>query len=366
MARLEGRCSALTPQHALSFPRHRKSAGSPTQDDAPHGFPSSRERRLTACVVISILAAIALPLPALAQTYPTKPIRLLIPSPPGGGTDILGRILKEGFTDLWQQPVVVDNRGGASGRIAAAAAAKATPDGHTLLFTYGGVLTTGLPLFRTLPYHPIQDFAPVAMMAHVPGVLVAHPTFPAQTVGELIKLAKARPGALTHGASSIGSSSHLNMELFKQMAGIAMLQVSYPGDAPALVALLGGHVPLAFNNVVAAMPHIQSGRLRAMAVATLQRVPNLPAVPTVAESGLPGYEGLLFYALVAPARTPPAIVNRLNDAVRRIKQSPEVKQQLARSGAIAIDMTPRELGAFVQRELEKWTKVIRAGGIQPE
>jgi tripartite-type tricarboxylate transporter receptor subunit TctC len=245
-------------------------------------------------LVISILAAVTLPLPALAQPYPNKPIRLLIPSLPVGGTDILGRVLKEGLTDLWKQPVVVDNRGGASGRIAAAAAAKATPDGYTLFFTYGGVLTTGLPLFRTLPYHPIRDFAPVAMMAHVPGVLVAHPSFPAQTVAELIRLAKAKPGALAHGTSSIGSSSHLNMELFKQMAGITMLQVSYPGDAPALVALLGSHVPFAFNNVVAALPHIQSGRLRAMAVATAQRVPNLPAVPTVAESGLPGYQGLLF------------------------------------------------------------------------
>ena len=304
--------------------------------------------------------------PALAQQYPNKPIRLLIPSPPGGGTDILGRILKEGLTDLWGQPVVVDNRGGASGRIAGAAAAKANPDGYTLFFTYGGVLTTGLPLFRKLPYHPIKDFAPVAMVAHVPGVLVAHPSFPAKTVAELIKLAKAKPGALTHGASSIGASSHLNMELFKQMAGIEMLQVSYPGDAPALVALLGGHVPFAFNNVVAALPHIQSGKLRAMAVATAQRVPNLPEVPTIAESGLPGYEGLLFYGLFAPAKTPAAIVKKLNEAVRQTKQTATVKQQLSTLGAIPVDMTPDELGVLVQRELDKWTKVIRAGGIQAE
>src|SRR6185436_19791201 len=295
---------------------------------------------------------------ALAQQYPGKPIRLLIPSPPGGGTDILGRILKEGLTELWSQPVVVDNRGGASGRIAAAAVAKAAPDGYTLLFTYGGVLTTGLPLFRMLSYHPIKDFAPIAMMAHVPGVLVTHPSFPAKSVGELIKMARAKPGGLTHGTSSIGSSSHLNMELFKQMAGISMLQVSYPGDAPALVALLGGHVQFAFNNVVAAWPHIQSGKLRLIAVATAQRVSNLPEVPTVAESGLPGYEGILFYALFAPAMTPPAIVNKLNEAVRQIKQMPAVKQQLATLGAIPVDMTPAELGTLVQRELDKWTKVI--------
>jgi tripartite-type tricarboxylate transporter receptor subunit TctC len=317
-------------------------------------------------LVIAIVATVALTPSVPAQQYPNRPIRMLIPSPPGGGTDILGRVLKEGLTDLWSQPVVVDNRGGASGRIAAAAVAKATPDGYTLLFTYGGVLTTGLPLFRTLPYHPIKDFAPVAMMAHVPGVLVAHPSFPARTVAELIKLAKAKPGALNHGTSSIGSSSHLNMELFKQMAGISMLQVSYPGDAPALVALLGGHVPFAFNNVVAALPHLQSGRLRPMAVATAQRVPNLPEVPTVAESGLPGYEGLLFYAVVAPAQTPRVIVNRLNDAVRQAKQNPDVKQQLSRLGAISMDMKPEELGVFLQRELTKWTKVIETGGIKPE
>ncbi len=323
-------------------------------------------RAYRTALAIAILATAALTPPVLAQQYPSKPIRLLIPSPPGGGTDILGRILKEGLTDLWSQPVVVDNRGGASGRIAAAAVAKAAPDGYTLFFTYGGVLTTGLPLFRKLPYHPIKDFAPVAMMAHVPGVLVAHPSFPAKTVAELIKLAKARPGALTHGASSIGSSSHLNMELFKQMARIDMLLVSYPGDAPALAALLGSHVPFAFNNAVVALPHIQSGRLRAMGVATAQRVPQLPEVPTIAESGLPGYEGLLFYLVVAPAKTPAAIVNRLNEAVRQIKQGADVKQHFSRLGAISMDMTPTELGAFLQRELEKWTKVIEIGGIQPD
>ena len=303
---------------------------------------------------------------AFAQAYPNKPIRLLIPSPPGGGTDILGRILKEGLTDLWGQPVVVDNRGGASGRIAGAAVARATPDGYTLFFTYGGVLVTGLPLFRNLPYDPIRDFAPVAMMAQVPGVLVAHPSFPAKTVAELIKLAKAKPGALTHGSSSIGTTSHLNMELFKQMAGIDMLLVSYPGDAPFLVALLGGHVQFGFNNVVATWPHVQSGKLRPIAVATSQRVANLPDVPTVAESGLPGYEALLFYALFAPAKTPPTIVNRLNEAVKQVKQTATVKQQMATLGAIPVDMTPDELGALVQRELAKWTKVIRAGNIQAD
>ena len=317
-------------------------------------------------VVVALLACTALAAPAVAQQYPSKPIRFLIPSPPGGGTDTLGRVFKEGFTELWGQPVVVDNRGGASGRIAAAAAAKANPDGYTLFFTYGGVLTTGLPLFKKLPYHPIQDFAPVAMIAQVPTVLVAHPSFPAKTVADIIKMAKAKPGGLTHGSSSIGSSSHLNMELFKQMAGIEMLLVSYNGDAPAVVALLGAQVPFAFNNLVVVQPHIQSGRLRAIAMATAQRVPSLPDVPTIAESGLPGYEGLLFYLIVAPAKTPQAVVDKLNAAVKEIKQSPVVKQQLSTLGAIPVDMTPADLGKLLERELAKWTKVIQTGGIKAE
>ena len=302
----------------------------------------------------------------VAQPYPDKPIRLLIPSPPGGGTDLLGRILKEGFTELWGQPVVVDNRGGASGRIAAAAAAKAHPDGYTLFFTYGGVLTTGLPMFGKLPYHPIDDFAPVAMMAHVPGVLVAHPSFQPKTVAELIKLARAKPGALTAGASSIGTNSHLNMELFKLMAKLEMVVVTYPGDAPAMVALLGGHVPFAFASTVVSLPHLQAGKLKAIAVATAQRVPNLPDVPTIAESGLPGYESVLFYALMAPAKTQPAIVNKLNDAVKQIKQTAPVRQLMSTLGAIPIDMAPAELGAFIKADLAKWTEVIKARGIQPE
>ena len=252
-------------------------------------------------IAVPVLVWLMLCPSAHAQpAYPSKPIRMLIPSPPGGGTDILGRLLQQGMVDLWAQPVVVDNRGGASGQIAAAATAKATPDGYTLFFTYSNVLTAGLPLYGKLPYDPMRDFAPVAMMAHVPGVLLAHPSFPAKTVADIIKMAKAKPGGMTHGAASIGSSSHMNMALLKQMAGIDMLQVAYPGDTPSLVALLGGHVPFAFSHVVAALPHIQSGKLRAMAVATAQRVPNLPDVPTVAESGLPGYEGLLFYLLVYP------------------------------------------------------------------
>ena len=303
---------------------------------------------------------------AQAPAYPHKPIRLLIPSPPGGGTDTLGRLLQQGMTELWGQPVVVDNRGGASGQIAAAATAKSAPDGYTLLFTYGGVLTSGLPLYGKLPYDPMRDFAPVAMMAHVPGLLVAHPSFPGKSVADIIKMAKAKPGAMTHGSASIGSTSHLNMALFKHMAGIDMLQVTYPGDTPSLVALLGGHVPFAFSHAVASMPHIQSGKLRVLAVATAQRVPNLPEVPTVAESGVPGYESLLFYLLTAPAQTPPAVIQKLHAAVTHIKQTASVKQRFAAAGAVSFDMTPAAMAPFLRSELDKWTRVIQVAGIKPE
>jgi tripartite-type tricarboxylate transporter receptor subunit TctC len=318
-----------------------------------------------ALLLASIWAAVAISSHA-QQPYPTKPIRMLIPSPPGGGTDILGRLLQQGMVELLGQPVVVDNRGGASGQIAAAAVAKAVPDGYTLFFTYGGVITTGLPLYGKLPYDPIRDFAPVAMLAHVPGVLVAHPSFPAKSVSEIIKMARAKPGAMTHGSSSVGSSSHMNMALFKQMAGIDMLQVSYNGDAPALVALLGGHVPFAFSHLVAASPHIQSGKLRALAVATAKRVPSLPDTPTIAESGLPGYEGILFYCLMAPARTPPSVIESLYEVVSRIKQSPSVKERLASIGAVPFDMPLANMTPFLQSELDKWTRVVRAAGIKPE
>ena len=318
----------------------------------------------------SALLMLAWQMPALSayaqQPYPSKPIRMLIPSPPGGGTDTLGRVLQQGMAEMWGQPVVADNRGGASGQIAAAAVAKATPDGYTLLFTYSGVLTTGLPLYGKLPYDPMRDFAPVAMLAHVPGVLVAHPSFPAKSVSEIIKMAKAKPGAMTHGTSSLGSSSHMNMALFKQMAGIELLQVSYQGDTPSLVALLGGHVPLAFSHVVASLPHIQSGKLRALAVATAQRIPNLPDTPTVAESGLPGYEGLLFYCLMAPAKTPASVVNKLHEAARQIKQSASVKQRLAAMGAVPFDMPLPGMAPYLQSELDKWTRVVKAAGIKPE
>ena len=319
------------------------------------------------CTALLLLVSHMSGVSAHAQSsYPSKPIRILIPSPPGGATDTLGRLLQLGMAESWGQPVVVDNRGGANGQIAGAAVAKAQPDGYTLLVTYGGLITTGLPLYGQLPYDPIRDFVPIAMLAHVPGVLVVHPSFPAKSVTEIIKMAKAQPGTLTHATASIGSSSHMNMALFKQMAGIDMLQVSYQGDAPQLVALLGGHVPMAFTNAVVSLQHVHSGKLRAIAVATIKRTPSLPDTPSIAESGLPGYESLLFYCLLAPAKTPTTVVDKLHEAATRIKQMPLVKQRFASLGAVPYDMQLASMRPYLQSELEKWTRVVKAGGIKPE
>ena len=299
-------------------------------------------------------------------TYPIKPVRMLVPSPPGGGTDTLARIVRENLQQDWPQPVIVENRGGASGRIAALAVAKATADGYTLLFTYGGVITTGLPLFGQLAYDPIKDFSAISMVAHVPNFLVSHPSFKLQNINEIIKTAKAKPGSLTHGTSSIGSSSHLSMVLFKQMTGIKMLQVSYPGDGPASIALISGEVPFAFLNSVVAAPHIISGRLRAIAVSAPQRMNNFGDIPTIQESGLKGFNALLFYCVMAPAKTPQAIIRQLHDTINEIIHRNAVLEQFARLGAVAYPMTIEELRSYLQIDLDQWKRVIKNEGIVPE
>ncbi len=303
---------------------------------------------------------------AMAQDYPTKPIRLIVPAPAGGGTDILGRILGDGLTKRWQQAVVVDNRGGASGMIAGGAAAKSAPDGYTLFMVYSGILTVNPVMFKNIPYDAIKDFAPVAVFADVPNILIVHPSVPVNTVSELIKLAKAQPGKLSYASSGNGVSNHLCMELFKIMAGVDIVHVPYKGGAPAMQDLLGGREQMMFNNLVETLPHVKAGKLRALAVATATRSPAMPELPTVAESGLPGYEVSLWYGVVAPAGVPQAIVEKLNEAVHQMKQTPEVKARLAQLGADPIDYKPAEFGAVIKRKLEKWGKVVKQAGIRAD
>lgn len=300
-----------------------------------------------------------------AQTYPAKPIRIIVPGPAGGGTDIMTRIVAEGLVKQYGQAVVVDNRGGGAGMIGTEMAAKSAPDGYTLLMAYAGVLTVNPALFKTMAYDPIKDFTPVAMVAHVPAVLVVHPSLPVHSVADLIKLAKAKPRALNYASSGNGTSGHLCLELLKQMGGVDIVHIPYKGGAPAMADVLGGHVPVICNNLVEVLPHVNAGRLRALAISALRRSSLLPKLPTVAES-YPGFEADTWFGIVAPAGTPPAIVEKLNDTVRQIKHSPQVKERLAQMGADAIDYTPAEFAAMIKREMEKWGKVVRRAGIRPE
>ena len=300
---------------------------------------------------------------APAQTYPNKVIRLVVPVPAGGGTDILGRMVAEGVSKRLGQPVIVDNRTGASGMIGTELVQKAAADGYTMLMAYSAVLTVNHALFKKIAYDPIKDFVPVAIFADVPNILVVHPSVPANSVAELIELAKSQPGKLNHASSGNGVMNHLSMELFKQMAGIDMLHVPYNGGAPAMIDLMGGRVQLMFNNLVEVLPHIKSGKLRALAIATARRSPVLPDLPTVAESGLPGYETSLWYGVVAPAGTPAAIVNMVNNAVRQTQQMPEIKARLAAMGAEPVSLTPDEFGVLIKSEADKWGRVVRAAGI---
>ena len=301
---------------------------------------------------------------ASAQDYPNRAIKMVVPAPPGGGTDILGRIVAGGISSALGQPVVVDNRGGASGMIAADAVLKAPADGYTLFMVYSGVLTVNHALFPKISYDPFKDFVPVANFAQVPNVLIVHPSVPVKSVSELIKLAKGNPGKLNYASSGNGVSNHLSMELFKQMADIKMVHVPYKGGAPAMTDLLGGQVQLMFNNLVEVTPHVKAGRVRALAVATADRTPAMPELPTVAESGLPGYETSLWYGVVAAAGIPPAIVSRLNEAIRNLQKQPDVKARLASMGAEPVSMTPAEFGAMIKREGEKWGRVVREAGIK--
>jgi len=303
---------------------------------------------------------------ALAQTYPTKYIRVFVPAPAGGGTDILARIIGQKFTESWGQQVVIENRGGASGTIAAEMAAKSAPDGYNLFMIYSGILTINPSLFKKLPYDPIKDFEPVAIFVQVPNILVVHPSVPVKSVKELIALAKSKPGQLNCASSGIGVSNYMCMELFKGMTGVDWMHIPYKGGAPAMIDLLGGQVQVMFNNLVELAPHIKAGKLRALAVATPKRISAMPDLPTVAEAGVPGYEVLLWYGMVAPAGTPKEIIKKLNTEILKIQQMADVKERLDKMGAEPIDYTPEQMADYIKVEMAKWAKVIKDAGVKPE
>lgn len=303
---------------------------------------------------------------AFAQDYPSKPIRLVVPGPPGGGTDILARIVADGVFKLTGQMVIVENKPGASGMIAASAVLKAPPDGYTLFMAYSATLTTNQSLYKKLSYDPIKDFVPVAPFAQVPNLLVVNPSVPANSVAELIALIKSQPGKYNYAGSTPGSMSHLSMELFKQMTGTDIVYVPFNGDAPSMTALLGNQVQLMFANTVASLPLIKAGRLRALAAAPGKRTSILPDLPTVAESGLPGFETTLWYGVAAAAGTPGNVVDKLNDIIRQVQGLAETKARLATSGSEIFYATPTEFAAIIARDAEKLGRVVRETAIKVE
>ena len=296
-----------------------------------------------------------------ADSYPQRAVRMIIPYPPGGAGDIVGRMLSTRLTELLGQQVVIDNRGGGGQLIATQLAAKAEPDGYTLFLasaTHG--INPGLR--KTLPYDTVKDFAPITLVAQSPLVFVAHPSIGVTTIKELIALAKAKPGQLSYGSSGPGTGGHLSVEMLKWMTGTDLVHVPYKGAGPALTDLIGGQLQIICTSPLPAMPHVKSGRLKALAMTSLTRSRSYPDIPTVAET-LPGYESTLWYALLAPAGTPTPIVKRVHDETVKALKSPEMTEQLQQQGADPVGNSPAELQQFIQSEIARWTKVIRAAHI---
>jgi tripartite-type tricarboxylate transporter receptor subunit TctC len=302
---------------------------------------------------------------AAASLYPSKPIRFIVPFPPGGGTDTVGRMLAQRLTERLGQQVIVDNRGGANAIIGTEIAAKAPPDGYTLLFSLQANLAVNPSLYRALPYDPERDFSPVIQINTIALMLAAHPGLPAKNISELVRLAKSKPGQITYASSGIGGSSHLAMELLRKAARIELVHVPFKGGGPALTALLGGQVNLYSGPVLVSQPHVKAGRLKALGVTTPKRLASFPDVPAISET-IPGYESVVWQGIVVPKRTPTAIVNRLNTEVNKILREPAIRDKLAASGADVVGGTQAAFAAFIKEETAKYAKLIKDAGIRAE
>lgn len=302
-----------------------------------------------------------------AAGFPARTIRIVVPFPPGGVTDRLARMVAQKMQEHWGQPAVVENRPGASGMIAAEAVAKSAPDGYTLMMGHIGTHAINVSLFSKLPYDPVKDFAPVSLLVSVPNVLLLHPSVPANSVQELVALAKARPGTLNFASPGSGTSGHMSAELFKSLAGIDIVHVPYKGPGPALQDLVAGQVNMLFDTVASSMPQVRGGKVKGLAVTTRERSAIAPDVPTMAESGVAGYEIAPWFAAYAPAGTPPVVVNKLQAEMARILGLPEVRTAFVdQQGMTLIASSPAELGAHTQREIAKWARVVKATGAKAE
>lgn len=317
-------------------------------------------RSLPALVLAACLAAA----PAFAQ-YPAKPIRYIVPFPPAGATDILARVVADKLAPVLGQSVVVENRPGAAGNTGTEAVAKSDPDGYTML-QVTAAQSISETLYAKLGYKLLRDLQPVALVAEVPNVMVVNPEVPAQNVREFIEYAKARPGKVNFASSGSGTTIHMSGELFKMLTGVDLVHVPYKGSAQAIVDLISGQVSVMFDNLPASMPHIRSGKLRALAITTATRYPGLPDLPTVAESGVPGYESSAWFGIMMPAGVPRDIVARINAEVNKILVLPDVRERLDQQGAIPRPMSPEQFGAMIQSEIVKWGKVVKASGARVE
>ena len=292
---------------------------------------------------------------------------MVLPFPPGGSTDVMARGLGQKLSETLGKQVVIDNRaGGAGGIIGTDLVAKATPDGHIVLFTTSITHTAGPSLYSRLPYHPVRDFAPVTQVATAPLMIVVHPGVPAKSVKDLIAYARANPGKINYASGGIGASTHLPAELFKSMADIDVVHVPYKGGGPALLGVISGQAQMLMISVVGALPHVKSGKLRGLAVTSSKRSPELPDVPTVAESGVPGYSVVLWYGVYAPKGTPAGIVSVLHRSIVKTLQAPEIRERLARDGAQPVGNTPEQFSRINSAEVAQWEKVVKAAGIRPE
>ena len=315
--------------------------------------------------LIAAGALLAAPLARAQGAFPSRPIRIIVPASPGGAADILSRTIAQKLADAWGQPVLVDNRTGAAGIIGAEAAAKAPNDGYTIMMGFAGIIAVNPSLYKTLPYDSVKDYAPVALVALSPLMLVVHPAVPAYSVNELIALAKAKPGQLNFASTGSGSTQHLSAELFKSMAGIDMTHIPYKGSSLAYPDLLAGNVSLMFENMLSMLPNAKSGKVRALAVTGTKRSAAMPDLPTVADS-VPGFSAVGWYGVLAPAGTDAAIVNKLSAEINRILKLPEVSERLSSLGAEPSGSTPEEFAAHIRTEIAKWGKVVRDSGARIE
>jgi tripartite-type tricarboxylate transporter receptor subunit TctC len=320
---------------------------------------------------IILLAAIAsltalLALPAAAQQYPSKPIVLVVPFAPGGTSELISRLVAQKLSERLGQQVVVENRPGAAGNIAMEQVARAAPDGYTLILGHIGTLAVNPAMFPKLPYDAVKDFAPVSLIAAVPNIVTVNPAVPAKTLKEFLDLARAKPGSINYGSAGNGSAGHLAMEYLKRIAKVDMVHVPYKGTGPMLTDLLAGQTQATFTGSSPLIPHINTGKLRALAVGSAKRIPSLPDVPTVAESGFAGFETAQWYGIIAPAKTPPAVIQKLSAEIAQVMKLPDVVARLSGDGTVMIGSTPKEFAAYIDKEMKRWGEVVRAANIKAE